>query len=301
MAMAPDDFSFYKKFLYEKSGLALSEDKTYLLESRLSPIARKWNFDSLATLTKNLRATPDQKLLREVVDAMTTNETLFFRDDRPFKYFKTDLLPTLIKSRGARKHLRIWSAACSTGQEPYSIAMTLIDLLPDINSWKIEIIATDLSDSALSQAMRGEYNQFEIQRGLPIQYVMKHFVQSGTTWKINDKIRSMVRFENFNLLEPMDKFGTLDIIFCRNVLIYFDEATKRKLFANFVRRMAPDGYFFLGGSETALGMSTDLKINPACPGLYMLMSAPTSSATIPSKPALTSSSTSTARIITAGT
>lgn len=284
MSMTPDDFTFYKKFLYEKSGLALNEEKVYLLVSRLTPISNKWKFTSLDLLTKALKTAPDPKLVAEVVDAMTTNETLFFRDDRPFKYFKTNLIPEVLKSRIAKKSLRIWSAASSTGQEPYSIAMTLLESIPAPDTWKIEIIGTDISDRALTQARKGEFNQFEVQRGLPIQMTMKYFKQDGAVWKINDKIRNMVRFENFNLLDPMDKFGTFDIIFCRNVLIYFDEQTKKKILQNMVKRLPPDGYIFLGGSETAIGMCPELKIGSGCPGLYTMHNiapAPAAAATTP--------------------
>jgi chemotaxis protein methyltransferase CheR len=270
--MTPDDFNFYKKFLYDKSGLALSEDKTYLLVSRLTPVSKKWNHPTLEAMTRVLKSPiADKNMINEVIDAMTTNETLFFRDDRPFKYFKTGLVPEITKLRDTKKSLRIWSAASSTGQEPYSIAMTLLETLPAIDNWRIEILATDISDSALAQARKGEYSQFEIQRGMPIQLLMKYFKQDGQTWKIADKLKSMVRFENFNLLEPMDRFSTFDIIFCRNVLIYFDEPLKKKILSNLARRMAPDGYFFMGGSETVIGLCPDLKINPACPGLYSLV------------------------------
>lgn len=270
MTMSPEDFQFYKKFLYERSGLSLGEEKVYLLVSRLTPVARQWSFASLADMTKALRGTPDAKMLGEIVDAMTTNETLFFRDDRPFKYFKTNVIPSIVKAREARKSLRIWAAASSTGQEPYSIVMTLLDTVTNHESWRMEILGTDLSDSALAQARKGEFNQFEIQRGMPIQLLMKHFKQDGQVWRINDKIRNMVKFENFNLLDSMDKFGTFDVIFCRNVLIYFDEPTKKKILQNMIKRLAPDGYLFLGGSETAFGLCPELKINTECPGLYTL-------------------------------
>ncbi len=274
MTMSPEDFQFYKKYLYEKSGLSLGEDKVYLLVSRLTPVARKWSFQTLNEMTKALRANPDKKLVGEVVDAMTINETLFFRDDRPFKYFKTNVVPEMAKARDVRKSLRIWAAACSTGQEPYSIAMTLLDTLLNPEGWRIDILGTDLSSAALEQARSGTFNQFEIQRGVPIQLLMKYFKQEGTGWKISDKIRNMVRFENFNLLDPMEKFGTFDIIFCRNVLIYFDEVTKKKILQNLIRRLAPDGCLFLGGSESAFGLCPELKINGGCPGLYNLQAAP---------------------------
>lgn len=268
--MNADDFLFYQKFLREKSGMALGNDKLYLLESRLTPVLRKWMFGNLEEMARALRLTPDKKLISEVVNAMTTNETLFFRDDKPFKQFRTLVLPDLMKAREQRKSLRIWSAACSTGQEPYSIAMSACEAIPKAEAWNIDILGTDISDTALAQATKGEFSQFEIQRGLPMQMTMKYFQQQGQAWKISDRIRSMVRFESFNLLERMEKFGNFDIIFCRNVLIYFDEETKKQVLQGLIKRLAPDGYLFLGGAESVLGICPDLKIQAGCPGLYTL-------------------------------
>ncbi len=281
MSIPQDDFLFYKQFLYEKFGYVLGDDKTYLLLSRLTPVSRKWDFPSLDDMTKKVRSgTGDQKMVKEIIDAMTTNETLFFRDERPFKYFREVLVPHIEKARETRKRIRIWSAACSTGQEPYSVAITLMEVLKDFKSWNIEIIATDLSDKALGQAIKGEYSQFEIQRGMPIQQLMKYFKQEGQVWRINDEVRNLVRFESFNLLEPMDKFGVFDIIFCRNVLIYFDDETKKKIFQKLTKRMEPDGYLYLGGAESVLGLSTELKIIKECPSLYTLQEAAESSAPV---------------------
>lgn len=273
MTMKQEDFLYYKKFLYENSGLSLTEEKTYLLISRLTPVATKNGFDSLEAMSRALRMSPDARLEKHVIDAMMTNETLFFRDDRPFKQLRSEVLPAVIKSRENRKILRIWSAACSTGQEPYSIAMTILEMLPRPEEWNITILATDLSDVALEQARKAEFNQFEIQRGLPTPMMMKYFQQNGSTWKIRDKVRNMIRFENFNLLHKMDKFPVFDIIFCRNVLIYFNEETKKKILSNLIKKLHADGYLFLGGAETAIGLCPDLKIYPACPGLYTLRSA----------------------------
>lgn len=275
-----DDFKFYKQFLYEKSGLAITEEKTYLLQSRLTPITRDYGFSDLEELAKALRFAPDPKLIKAVIDAMTTNETLFFRDAKPFMQFKTIVLPAMVTARENKKSLRVWSAACSTGQEPYSIAITLDEALAQKNGWKFEILGTDLSDNALSQARNAKYNQFEIQRGLPIQMAMKYFTQEGQNWTIKDNIRNMVRFESFNLLERMDRFGTFDIIFCRNVLIYFDEETKKKVLQNLVKRLAPDGFLFLGGSETVIGLCPELKIQQGCPGLYTIQSIDASKASM---------------------
>lgn len=212
----------------------------------------------------------DAKIEKQVIDAMMTNETLFFRDDKPFRQLRSAVLPTVIKAREGRKSLRVWSAACSTGQEPYSIAMTILETLPKSEEWHITILATDLSDVALAQAMKAEFNQFEIQRGLPTTMVMKYFKQNGNSWKVQDKIHNMVRFENFNLLDKMDRFPTFDIIFCRNVLIYFNEETKKKILNSLLKKLPADGFLFLGGAETVIGICPDLKIYPACPGLYTL-------------------------------
>lgn len=271
MNMNPGDFDFYKKYLYEKSGLSIGEEKIYLLNARLAPLAKKWGFTSIDEMTKSLRTGLSKEMSREVVDVMTTNETLFFRDDRPFKYFKMNALPELLKAREGKKSLRIWSAACSTGQEPFSIAMTLADTIPAIQQWNIDIYATDISETALKKAQLGKFNQFEIQRGLPITMLMKYFVEDGHSWRISDQILKMVRFENFNLLNSMNALGTFDIIFCRNVLIYFDEPTKKKVLTSLIARMAPDGILFLGGAETALGLCPELKkIDGNCPSLYKL-------------------------------
>jgi chemotaxis protein methyltransferase CheR len=271
--MTPDDFKFYKQFLYEKSGYAITEEKSYLIETRLSSVIRDFGFNSLDQLTKSLRTAPDPKLVRAVVDGMTINETLFFRDARPFQQLKSTVLPAVLKSRESKKSLRLWSAACSTGQEPYSVAMILDEALAKLPGWKTEILGTDISDNALTQARNAKYNQFEIQRGLPIQMTMKYFTQDGQSWGLKDIIRNMVRFEAFNLLDRMDRFGTFDIIFCRNVLIYFDEETKKKVLQNLVKRLAPDGFLFLGGSETVIGLCPELKIQQGCPGLYTVQSS----------------------------
>lgn len=281
--MDGEDFKFYQKMLYEKSGLALTAEKTYLLESRLAPIVRNQGLNTLQELTKILKTAPGSTLLRQVIDAMMTNETLFFRDQKPFTQFRTAVLPALLKSRLGKKSLKIWSAACSTGQEPYSVAMILQEDLPILKDWSIDFLATDISDAALSHARKAEYNQFEIQRGLPINMVMKYFKQDGSIWALDKKIRDMIRFESFNLLERMDRFGTFDVVFCRNVLIYFDEETKKRVLSNLVKKLAPDGFLFLGGSETVIGLCPDLKGLSGCPGLYTLQSS--SFASVPIQPA----------------
>ena len=272
MTMSDRDFEFYKTMLYEKSGLSLSREKTYLLESRLGLLAQRRKYATLCAMTQSLITKQDNGLIREVIDAMTTNETLFFRDDRPFKHFQNILIPDLIKARQNTRSLRIWSAACSTGQEPFSIAISLLEKIPDIDKWRVEIVATDISDNSLDQARRAEYTQFEVQRGLPIHMAMKYFQQAGNLWKLNDKVRTMVRFEHFNLLDPMQGLGKFDVIFCRNVLIYFDEATKKQILDRAIRQLSPDGCLMLGGAETAFGFCKGIKFDTTCPGLYRLNS-----------------------------
>ncbi len=263
--MEKNDFDFFKSFLMTNIGMAINEEKIYLLESRLSPILKQWMFGDLKELANALRYTSDQKLMTQVLDAMTTNETLFFRDERPFQYFKNEILPKIVEKNRSKKTLRIWSAACSSGQEAFSIAICLRESLPDISSWKIDILGTDISQSILSQAKEGNFSQFEIQRGLPIQYIMKYFSQSAGRWKINDEIQNMVEFRNFNLLDNIVPFGVFDVIFCRNVLIYFDETTKLQVIKSITKNLAADGFLFLGGTESCNALGYVIDNN--CPGL----------------------------------
>ena len=272
--MKDEDFTVFAKLLKDKSGLSLTPAKTYLLESRLAPIAVKYNCGDLAGLAGLLRGSANAALVYDVMEAMTTNETLFFRDDKPFRYFRSVLLPALLKAREGSRRLRIWSAACSTGQEPYSIAMTLTELLQNQPGWTIEILATDISEAVLNQARAGLYTQFEIQRGLPAQMMVNHFTQQDTHWQIKEKFRGMVRFETFNLMHGMERFGNFDMIFCRNVLIYFDEATKKNVLENLSRRLVPDGHLLLGGAESAICAVQHLAMVEGCAGLYTPQKSP---------------------------
>lgn len=263
------DFELYKDLLYTKSGLVITPDKSYLLDSRLTPVAKKWNFPSIELMTLQLRALPDNDLIRDVVEAMTTNETSFFRDSKPFIEFEQTVLPQLIKQRANKKSLRIWCAAASSGQEPYSLAMLLKDKEAMLKGWRIEIVATDISEEILEQAKRGIYTQFEVQRGLPITQLMKYFEQINEKWRIKDDLRSMVKFGYFNLLDEMARLGNFDVIFCRNVLIYFDEKTKGKVLEKMAQRLEKDGFLFLGGAETVLGITDKFALMPEKRGLYV--------------------------------
>ncbi|MEK7801143.1 MAG: protein-glutamate O-methyltransferase CheR [Pseudomonadota bacterium] len=286
------DFELYKSLLYDKSGLVITPDKSYLLDSRLTPVAKKWNYPSLEIMTLQLRAIPDQKLIKDIVEAMTTNETSFFRDTKPFQLFQETILPHMAEKRAGKKTLRIWCAACSSGQEPYSLAMILKDKEAQMKGWRFEIIATDLSEDILAQARKATYSQFEVQRGLPIQYLMKYFTQVGEAWQLKDEIKSMIKFSTFNLLDDMNRMGNFDVVFCRNVLIYFDEKTKGKILEKIAKQLENDGFLLMGGAETVLGITDKFSLMPEKRGLYIKNPATTANTTSPPPPSSGSSFTS---------
>lgn len=262
------DFELYRDLLREKSGLTLTPDKSYLIDSRLTPIARKWNYASLDVMTVALRAMPPKELIRDVVEAMTTNETSFFRDSKPFDQFRDVIMPYFMKTR-TNKRLRIWCAAASSGQEPYSLCMLLKENAAKFAGWNFEIVGTDISEDILDIARKGEYTQFEVQRGLPIQMLMKYFDQKGDRWHVKQELKSMVQYKYFNLLDPMTSLGKFDIIFCRNVLIYFDKEIKAKVLQNMSGLLPDDGFVILGGAETVLGITDAFKPMPGTRGIYV--------------------------------
>jgi chemotaxis protein methyltransferase CheR len=266
--MNRDDFDMICRLLRQRSGLVLSPDKAYLMESRLLPVARKWKLAGFEDLVKSLRSKPDEALIRDVVEAMTTNESFFFRDIKPFDQFKELVLPAMLKNRTGQRRLRIWSAACSSGQEPYSLAMILSEMAAQLAGWTIEIVATDLSSEILGRAKEGVYSQFEVQRGLPVTLLVKYFVQSGDRWQISPKIRSMVDYREFNLLTDPTVLGRFDVVYCRNVLIYFDQETKAKVLDRVANLMPEDGFLFLGGAETVLGLTERFKLINGQRGVY---------------------------------
>jgi len=262
------DYDFIRKLLKQRSGLMLSAEKHYLVESRLMPIAQRRGFASLSELTRHLRTGLDEALIVEVVEAMTTNETFFFRDRIPFDHFKSFIMPQLLAARTGTRRIRIWCAAASTGQEPYSLAMALKEMGHAIDGYRIEILATDLSNEVLEKAKAGIYSQFEVQRGLPIQMLLKYFSQSGETWQISPDIRSMVQFRSFNLLTDFARLGPFDLVLCRNVLIYFDQPMKSELLERLSRVVASDGYLILGSAETTIGLTQSFATVPDRRGLY---------------------------------
>ena len=249
------DFEFLASILKQRSGLVLAPEKAYLLESRLMPVARKFGFAGLPELIVTVRKERPEELLRDITEAMTTNELLFFRDMKPFDQFRNLVIPKLVEARQSTRKIRIWSAASSSGQEPYSIAIILMELQSLIGGWDIEIIATDISVEMLNRARSGLYTQFEVQRGLPIATLVKYFKQVGEKWRLDAAVRSMVKFKEFNLLDDPASLGRFDIVFCRNVLIYFDQQTKSEVLARIAKSMPNDGVLYLGGAETVLGIT----------------------------------------------
>jgi chemotaxis protein methyltransferase CheR len=266
--VTPIEYDYLRKLLKERSGLVLSSDKQYLVESRLLPIARKGGLASLGELVQKLKTPGTEALIVEVVEAMTTNESFFFRDKIPFDHFREAIMPSLLTARAGQRRVRIWCAAASTGQEPYSLAMCLKEMAAQLAGWRVEILATDLSTEVLEKAKAGIYSQFEVQRGLPIQLLVKYFTQIGETWQIAPEIRSMVQYRSFNLLSDFGQLGTFDAVYCRNVLIYFDQQTKIDVLERVARITEADGYLVLGAAETVVGLTEAFKPIQERRGLY---------------------------------
>jgi chemotaxis protein methyltransferase CheR len=267
--VTPLEYDFLRKCFKERSGLVLSADKQYLVESRLLPIARKAGLGGLGELVGILKRGDADVLMRTAVEAMTTNETFFFRDKTPFDNFRSTVLPALLATRRTSRTIRIWCAASSTGQEPFSLAMSLKEIEGAIAGWRIDLIATDLSHDVLEKARNGIYSQFEVQRGLPIQLLIKYFTQIGDMWQIAPDIRAMVKYQQLNLLSDFSRLGTFDLIFCRNVLIYFDQETKIGTLNRLSRAVAGDGYLVLGAAETVVGLTDSFRTVPDLRGLYV--------------------------------
>jgi chemotaxis protein methyltransferase CheR len=267
--VTPLDYDFLRKCLRARSGLVLSADKQYLVESRLLPVARKVGLGSLGELVAALQSTSEDGLMTAVVEAMTTNESFFFRDKTPFEHFRQTIMPALIAARRSSRFIRIWCAAASTGQEPYSLAMCLKEIEREIAGWRIEVLATDVSNAVLEKARQGLYSQFEVQRGLPIQLLIKHFTQIGELWQIAPELRAMVKYRQLNLLADFSQLGLFDLVLCRNVLIYFDQETKIDVLNRLARVTASDGYLVLGAAETVVGLTDRFKMVADKRGLYV--------------------------------
>ena len=266
--MKGESFELISGILKQRSGLALNPNKAYLLESRLMPIARRLGLADLDSLADEMRQKRNDPLMRDVTEAMTTNESFIFRDNTPFTLLREEVLPLLTAARASTRTLRIWCAACSTGQEPYSIAMILKEESAGLDDWCTEIVATDISMAVLEKAKSGIYSQFEVQRGLPIQMLLKYFNQTNELWQIDSSIRAMVKYRELNLLEDISSLCAFDIVFCRNVLIYFDKDTKATVLRSINGLMPKDGVLFLGGAETVLGVSDNFKPVTGWRGAY---------------------------------
>lgn len=266
--MTPLDYEFLRKLLKARSGLMLSADKHYLVESRLLPVARRNGLSNLSGLVTKLKMADAEPLTVEVVEAMTTNESLFFRDKTPFDQFRSTIVPALLASRSATRRVRIWCYAASTGQEPYTLAICLKEMGQELAGWRFDIVATDLSTTVLEKAKSGIYSQFEVQRGLPVTMLIKYFSQVGEMWQIAPEIRAMVKFLPLNLLHDFSSLGRFDVVFCRNVLIYFDQETKIDVLNRIGKVIEPDGYLALGGAETVVGLTQAFRPVADMRGLY---------------------------------
>jgi chemotaxis protein methyltransferase CheR len=247
-------FEFVRRLVLERCSIALEETKGYLVESRLAPLAKSHGMASVSDLVWRLQSTPHSPLHEQVVDAMTTNETSFFRDVHPFDTLKATILPELIERRASRRTLNIWSAACSSGQEPYTIAIIVRDHFPQLSDWNVKIFASDFSHKMLERAASGVYSQVEVNRGLPATALVKHFQREGLNWVVKAETRNLVKFLRLNLTESWSMLPTMDLVFMRNVLIYFTSQTKRLILEKVHRQLARDGTLLLGGAETTLGL-----------------------------------------------
>ena len=264
------DFDFVANLVRTRSGLVLERDKVYLIESRLTPLARRRGLAGLDDYVGRVRMGRDEAMIVELVEAMTTNESFFFRDVKPFEIFRHETLPALIRARAGARRLRIWSAACSSGQEPYSLAMILQEEAARLAGWHIEIVGTDLSTEMLDRARNGLYSQFEVQRGLTIHQMVKYFTRVRDQWQISPELSAMVHWRKFNLLDDMAGLGVFDVVFCRNVLIYFDQKTKTSILDRISRQIPTDGALYLGGAETVLGTTQRFRPIPGQRGVYAL-------------------------------
>jgi chemotaxis protein methyltransferase CheR len=277
--LSPAAFETLATLLKTKSGLIIGMDKLYLLETRLAAIVKREKMSDMNALADRLRRPGSDALSRDVVEAMTTNESFFFRDDKPFLHFRTQALPRLVAARPPGSQLRVWSAASSSGQEAYSLAMIVAEATALLGARKVEIVGTDIARDQLTRAREGIYSQFEVQRGLPVQMLMRYFRKTETSWQITDAIRAMAQFREYNLLSDLRQLGRFDVVFCRNVLIYFDPPTKARVLDAIAGLMPPDGLLYLGGAETVLGITARFAPMPNERGVYGVVAAGAPAAT----------------------
>jgi chemotaxis protein methyltransferase CheR len=248
--MQAASYEYVAKLIRDSAAIDLSAGKEYLVESRLTRLAREVDLTDVDALVSKLKKGGCPDLERRAIEAMTTNETSFFRDIKPFELLRTEVLPTLIRARSAQRQLNLWCAASSSGQEPYTIAMILRERFPELAGWKVNFLATDLSQEMVDRCKAGRFTQLEVNRGLPSALLVKYFKRDGTSWVVCDELRASVDFRQMNLIRPWPSMPALDIVLIRNVLIYFDAPTKKAILGNIRKRLAPDGYLVLGNAET---------------------------------------------------
>lgn len=257
--MTAQDFEYVCRLVRDRSAVVLEAGKEYLVEARLAPIVEQLKVGSISELVGRLRGRQDEGLAARVIEAMVTTETSFFRDLHPFETLRTTVLPELIRRRADEKRLEIWCGACSTGQEPYSLALLLRERFPVLTGWRVSILATDLSEEVLARARAGRYSQVEVNRGLPAGLLVKYFRQHGATWDLSEEVRRSVEFRALNLVRPWPVMPRMDLVFLRNVMIYFDVDTKKSILQRMARLLRPDGYLLLGGAETTLNLDDSFR------------------------------------------
>jgi chemotaxis protein methyltransferase CheR len=275
MTLTAQEFAFFSGHVRRDAAIVLEAGKEYLVEARLLPLARQMGIASVSEFVNRAQSKPEPDTHRRIVDALTTNETSFFRDGEPFKQLVTMVVPDLLGKRAANRNLKIWSAACSSGQEPYTLAMVLQDSLPA--GWSFDIVGTDISQEMLGRAEAGQYSQLEVNRGLPATLLVRHFERTGASWKVSPALRKTVTFKRLNLAAPLPAMGPFDIVFIRNVLIYFDVQTKRSVLQRVASTLRPDGWLFLGSAETTIGIDDRFeRVVAGRTSAYRLRSAPKS-------------------------
>jgi chemotaxis protein methyltransferase CheR len=272
--MTPQDFAFICKLLLERSAVVLEPGKEYLVENRLAPIVRALELTSITDLVARVQAPGNAALTTQIIEALVTTETSFFRDLQPFEALRKTIVPELIRRRAGERALTIWCAASSTGQEPYSVALLLREHFPQLREWNVLLLATDLSREVLARAREGRYNQIEVNRGLPAPLLVKYFQQHGTQWQLKEEIRRLVEFRELNLAQPWPFLPRMDLILNRNVMIYFDVATKKSILSRIARLLHPDGYLLLGGAETTFNLDDSFqRVETLKAGFYQLAPA----------------------------
>jgi len=260
MTIDDSGFNYVRQLVRERAAIVLEEGKQYLVANRLSVLARREGLGSAQEVIDRLRAAPSGPLQRKVIEAMTTTETLFFRDGKPYEALRNTILPELLRMRAADRKLQIWSCACSSGQEPYSLAMLLREHFPALTSWNLQLIATDISTEMLARSRAGRYSQLEVNRGLPVAYLMKYFEKAGLEWQVRGELRRMIEFRELNLAAPWSAMPPVDLMLLRNVLIYFDVDMKRQILAKIRKVLRPNGFLLLGTAETTMNLDDGFEL-----------------------------------------